>query len=218
MKRRGFLGTVAAGVLAGCLSRGSSGGPSTPTDADPTTRNQSNPSMVGTATHAGRCAMHYEPHVGYVDYPTVTDQLDGVVLTASTASVRLGEEISFSLTNKFDERKGTGNRSKYDVHHRTEEGWQSVFWRPTDELVAYHDDSISHSPDEGFTWDFTITSEGLSHEIQNGPGHLKVCTPLRPGSYRFVFHGQTTHEEAESGTRLGPVKAALGTQFTVVES
>ena len=123
--------------------------------------------------------------------------------------VTKGEDIRFRLTNETEKEKETGNRSKYDIHQHTNTGWQSIFWKPTDELVIYESDAILHVPGEGFTWEFTVTADGFSHQIQNGEGHLKVCSPLQPGSYRFVFHGLSSYND-------GNLEAILGTQFTVV--
>lgn len=220
MKRRRLLGVVATGFLGGCLSRG--GSPSeTPTPNETSapettitttshtnTGDPSTDSLDGTPTSSGQCASNYEHVVAYTGYPTVTDRLNGFALRSSKTAVQQTDELTLNLTNETTEEKYTGNRSTYDIQRRTDAGWQSIFWKPTDEVVYYHSDAVVHSPGDGFTWELLITPEGLSHQIQNGEGHLKVCSSLPAGSYRFVYHGLTSSDGGDS-------EAVLGTQFTV---
>jgi hypothetical protein len=160
-----------------------------------------------TNTGIGRCGPGYERTVAFTGYSGITDKLDGFALTSNEATVRRGENISFTLVNRADEERETGNRSKYDIQRHTNDSWQSVFWKQTDPHPFYHSDLILHPPGEGFAWEFTLTSEALSHEIENGTGHLAVCDPLQPGTYRFVFHGNPSNDQ----------DTALGCRFDVVE-
>lgn len=195
------VGVMGFGGLAGCMSRDS---PASNPTLSPTEPNQSaSNSTVEATTHPKECSSDYERVNAYIEHVTLTNQLDGFVLNRSKDSVQQGETMSFYLTNESDEEKNTGNNSKYDIQHRNDDGWESIFWKNSDELVMYHDDAILHPPKEGFTWKFTMNRDDLSQEIEHGSGHLEVCTPLLPGSYRFVFHGKVKHVGDDQRTVLG---------------
>lgn len=203
VKRRRFLGIVATGCIGGCISPANSA----PDTASPSETNTSTPDpSTSMPTTSGQCTPEYD-RVGN-DYGEITDELEGMVLTQSTATVQQGEGITFSLTNETDERKSTGNRSKYDIQHRIDGKWRSIFWWAPEPTPGIHDDGVYQPPGEGFSWSFTMNQEGLSHEIQNGTGRRTVCSSIQPGSYRFVYHGV-------GGLRGENQETVLGTQFNV---
>lgn len=152
------------------------------------------------------CDANYERVA--VERGSVTDELDGLVLGSNATSVQPGAEVQFTLTNESPEANESGNRSKYDVQRRSDGDWRSIFWEPADDGVGYSDELVSHSPGEGFTWEFTMDPVLLSTDVRHGDGHRKVCDPLQPGSYRFVFFGKTAYDEE------GP-ETVLGTRFDV---
>jgi len=200
------VGVMGVGGLVGCTGRDRKGSRSTISPSEPD--HSATDTSVETTTHPEECDLDYERVNAYTDYTTLTEQLNGFILRRSKASVQRGETISFHLTNKSDEEKNTGNNSKYDIQHRTDDGWQSIFWKQPDNLVMHEDDAILHPPEEGFVWVFTVTRDALSREIEHGSGHLEVCAPLLSGSYRFVFHGETKHGENNQTT-------VLGTEFSI---
>jgi len=202
MKRRHFLGVVAAGCIGGCILPANSD-PDTVSPSETNTPPSNSPASTPSGT--GQCTSEYD-RVG-IDYGKITDELEGVVLTQSTTTVPRGEEVTFTLTNETDERKSTGNRSKYDIQRLIDGKWRSIFWWAPEPTPLFHDDAIYQPPGEGFSWSFTMTQEELSHEIQNGSGRRTVCSRLQPGSYRFVYWGV--------GPSGGNQEAVLGIQFSV---
>lgn len=56
-----------------------------------------------------------------------------------------------------------------------------------------------------------MTKDGLSETGKARPDYF-VCTPLRSGTYRFIYWGVVPEKQREEDTDY-----ALGTQFTVTE-
>lgn len=133
--------------------------------------------------------------------------LDGFDLSLSAESVSTGETLVAKLKNVTEEQQDSGNRAKFDIQLRTDDGWQSIFW--TDPYVAWTDEAISHPPGEGFNWEFEMTRNGLTTSRQNGPDYY-VCRPLDSGRYRFVYWGLTNREDENTDT-----DTALGARFEV---
>jgi len=116
------------------------------------------------------------------------------------------------LENTNDAERTTGNKRKYDIQRRTDDGWQSVYWVP--ETYGYNDVGIMHPPGSGFTWEFPFSREGLEQSTQfNTP--YSICEPIVPGEYRFVYWGVASEAERESGFET---ESAIGIQFTVERS
>jgi hypothetical protein len=146
-----------------------------------------------------------------VERPPVTNQLDGLVLTTGANQVQVGGDISVSFINNSESDTVSGTRSKYDIQRRTNTEWESIFWTQDEDMIGYQDNLVSHSPGSGFSWEFTMAQNALSHEIQHGHGQRTCCESLEPGSYRFVFFGKTTYDAADP-------EVSLGAEFDVTET
>jgi hypothetical protein len=114
-----------------------------------------------------------------------------------------------TLRDVAEEELRTGNKKKYDIQYRGEEGWHSIFG--TDGIAPWTDEAVPHQPGEGFRWELTFTQDGLSEAVDHGPAYF-VCNPLEPGTYRFVYWGVTPERERQEDFETD---YALGVPFTV---
>ncbi|WP_323674852.1 hypothetical protein [Halorubellus sp. PRR65] len=112
---------------------------------------------------------------------------DGFRLTASTDRVALGDEVTFTLTNVSGEDQTTGVSKKLDVQRATEADWHSIFGIAPDR-GGIIDKVVSHEPGSGFEWPVTVSERGLTDAFEYDPTY-RVCGPLEPGRYRFVYWG-----------------------------
>lgn len=206
--RRQVLARLAAGGslgLAGCVA-GVPDGHAEPS-ATPATAGD------GSAGPAPSCPDGAEPF----DPSWVvlgSGPLAGFELRLDRSTYARGETLVVELRNVTDSRQSTGIAGKYDVQHRGEDGWHTVFGGPADRPLAWTDEGVLHPPGGGFTWRFALTREGLSGGVAGGPDY-RVCEPLRPGDYRFVYWGLTSEREREEGFETD---YALGVPFGVVEA
>lgn len=202
--RREILGVTAAGVsftLAGCSSTGR-----TPTIE--ITSTSSTPVANGRASPAPSCRNGYSS----LDPRWVVEgsgPLGGFDLTLESHAIAHGDTLTATLTNVTDEQQTTGNRKKYDIQYRAESGWHTIFG--TEESAVWTDEGISHPPGDGFTWQLTVTQDGLTNAIDHAPTYY-VCAPLTAGDYRFVYWGITSQKEIQSGYET---EYAFGAPFTV---
>jgi len=106
-------------------------------------------------------------------------------LRADDTQYALGETVRITMTNLTAEERTTGNRHKYNLQLRTEEGWQDVRGSAEMEFFEYTDEGVIHAPGEGFEWELELTDEG----VVEGHFHddLVVCPSLQPGRYRFLY-------------------------------
>lgn len=189
---RGALGTVALG-LAGCLDAadGLGGGSAV------TTR---------TTTTADDCT-------GYEPLPEVFDvveygTLGEFALSVEPETVATGDEFTVRLRNASDDEAMTGNRRKFDVQRDTGDGWTTVY--RVEKQTFWTDEGVVHEPGEGFAWELSATRDRLTPP--DSP--YRVCDPVQPGSYRFVYWGVIPAEEEESDFETD---YAIGAHFDVVE-
>ena len=140
--------------------------------------------------------------------------LAGFELRLDRSTYARSETLEAVLRNVTDGQQSTGNAAKYDVQRRGEDGWHTVFGGPEDRPLAWTDEGVVHPPGGGFTWRFPLTDAGLSRGVDEGPAY-RVCDPLRPGDYRFVYWGLTSEREREEGFETD---YALGVSFGVVEA
>lgn len=193
---------ITGSLLAGCLS--ARGTPTeTTTSPTPTTTTSPPPCTGDRPLEVSGLVVQY-------------DRLSGFSLTTNTDTVQQGETLVLSMENVTSREQASGNSSKYDIHRRTDDTWVSISGRARGKATPYyHDDAVSHPPGEGFTWELEFTQAGLSHEIHHGGGYFTVCSPITPGTYRFVYWGLGWEQENE---RDSSVEYALGVRFTVTES
>ena len=133
--------------------------------------------------------------------------LAGFSLALSTDAVQRGGQLTARLRNVTDEEQHSGNRFEYDIQRRTDQGWDSVFHYP--ETSYWTDEAVVHAPGTGFTWDLTVSRDGLRRTT--GQPEYIVCEPLATGPYRFVYWGLISEGESEENER------ALGVDFRVTE-
>jgi len=204
MDRRQCLGLLGSGigVLTGCISANPS--PMT-TQRDDLSNRSSTPIQTNSSTAEPSCTpdkKRLKRSYQKVEY----GELNGFILRTCDESVQIGEELTVSLTNKADEEKLTGNKWGYDIQRCEDEQWKSIFWIDEDNPPAINSIGIIHEPGQGFTWELTMTQDGLAHRVEGGTGSRAVCSPISPGTYRFIY--------PHCGSNGG---AVLGVRFTVTE-
>lgn len=124
----------------------------------------------------------------------------GFEQTASPDTLSIGEDLTIDLVNATDSALTTGPKSQYAIERRTEDGsygetgspWRHVLWVP--QGFSFPDETVSHEPGDGFTWEFPFTEEGLSQEP------FQVCESLQPGEYHFTYFG---FPDAKRGLTIG---------------
>lgn len=224
MKRRRVLLQVAGVVslTAGCLTNSdllsettstSTTEPSTTTSTQATTESTT-PTATRTTVEPKIETLPRKPPENDVDcgdeglftvsgwerdsYP---EQAEGFELEASTGTVTIGEEITFSLMNISSNERSIGEIYKYNIQRRKNEQWKPIFHTPE---PLWTDVAIRVAPGGGYEWPFTFDQEGLErqHGPTNAPYH--ICSPLEPGTYRFIFWGLGNDD-------------SLATRFTVEE-
>jgi hypothetical protein len=114
------------------------------------------------------------------------DETVPFALRVDSESVDYGDTVTVTLTNVSDRLQGTGNRHKYNLEVRTEDGWQDVRGRTDGDYFGYTDEAISHAPGDGFEWTIELAEAGLA-EGHYHEDAIEVCPDLPAGRYRFVF-------------------------------
>ncbi len=129
MRRRTVLTLLASAPVglstAGCLGTEETGSDRTLT----TTRGC--PSADASAPD---CGEEFERVNAYTDGDVRLGSGAGFELTVTPTTLSLGDCVTVRLTNRTDEKQMTGIEEKYDIHRRTDDGWQSVLftkWRGT---------------------------------------------------------------------------------------
>jgi hypothetical protein len=136
--------------------------------------------------------------VKIADSDSYPEQADGFELMASTDTVTIGDEITFSLRNISNEERAIGVIYKYNIQRREDGEWSPVFDTPD---PAWIDGIESIAPGGGYDWPVTFDREGLERNNGGSDGaSYYVCEPLTPGVYRFSYWG---------------VDETLATRFTV---
>lgn len=196
MNRRRLLGICSASlpVIAGCTSPGSL---------------VENDNSVNTSTPSPSCSAGKERFDKYSIPEAVYGELDGFSLTTSDEVVQRGDALTVTLTNQTEEERPTSVQYFYDIHIQKDEGWRSIFWKNEGATVGVNDKAVNHNPGEGFTWELTMTQDGFAHQKEGTS--LFVCSPIEPGTYRFVFLGVATYMDSD-------VETVLATQFAVTDS
>jgi hypothetical protein len=193
---RGALGTTALG-LAGCLDAANG----LTADGSPvTSRTTTTPTTTDDADCTG-----YEPLPGtfdVVEYGTLGD----FALSVEPETVATGDEFTVRLRNTADGEAMTGNRRKFDVQRDADDGWTTVY--RVEGRMLWTDEGVVHQSGEGFTWDLSATRDGLAP----ADSAYRVCDPVQPGSYRFVYWGVTPPAEEESDFETD---YAIGAKFEV---
>lgn len=214
MNRRQFIALFGSGVFAGCSNRATPATTTTnetPTTSSPTT-SQSPPST--TTVEDGRAGPALSCPAGHNTFhPTWVVEgpgpLAGFDLT-TTQSLTVGQRFTATLQNVTSANQHTGNKHKYDIQIRAADGWHTIFG--LQDHAGWTDEAIGHKPNQGFTWPFPFTTEGLTDLVENSP--YRVCGPVTSGTYRFVYWGITTEQEANEDYETD---YALGVPFTVTK-
>lgn len=219
LTRRDILGLTTTGLslgLAGCSLTGTIPPSDTPaTSSTDTTQTTDTPS-TSTPRQNGRASPAPSCRDGYssLDPGWVVEgpgPLGGFDLTLEPNSIAHGDTITATLENVTDEQQTTGYRKKYDIQYHGERGWHTIFGTEEETRAVWHDIGITHQPGEGFTWELTVTQDGLSGAIDGKPTY-HVCMPLKAGTYRFVYWGVTSQKEVQNNYET---EYALGVTFTV---
>lgn len=107
----------------------------------------------------------------------------GFVLRVDRTSYEYGDTATVRLTNTTMDWLATGNRRKYNLQVRTENGWQEV--RTVDGSPPFYtDEAILHPPGDGFEWSLELTEGGL---VGDHGDTFEVCPALQTGRYRFIY-------------------------------
>lgn len=169
MYRRSLLATFGSLSVTGCIGRGASGGdPSTEADSD---------------GPGWECDTADRLPIDLDEYDVRRTNAYGFSLEVSPAHPRLGSDVAVTLENVSDRAAITGSRNRYAIQRLTDGEWQHLFGVPEETVVLYKDVGIQHDPGSGFEWTFTLRREALETDI------YRVCSPIRPGRYRFVYLG-----------------------------
>lgn len=168
MDRRTVLGLLAGTLtgLAGCTSRLPGSGP-------------------GTTRHP--CENLIRP---VLDDAVEDGPVDGFRLQLVETPDAVGDRLVVELRNETDSEAVTGNRYRYVVQRKTADGWEAV--QRVDEDGSWTDDTAGpHPPGEGFRWEFTFSTDGLTREHDDDADNADyyVCEDLPSGTYRFVYFG-----------------------------
>lgn len=134
------------------------------------------------------------------DGESYPEQADGFELTASTETITIGDEITFSLRNVSDKEQTIGVIYKYNIQRREDGEWGPIYYTRYLDVI---DDVVRIAPGGGYDWPFTFTREGLERNNGIDGARYYVCEPLTPGVYRFSYWG---------------VDVTLSTRFTVEQS
>lgn len=204
--RREVLQALTAVVpvgLAGCSSLPPSG-PTTSTASDIASKSPTDePPISGTpAAPVPSCPEGYHSFEPWwkVKGP---GPLGGFELSLNKQSYTQGEELTARLRNITDESRTTGVKKMFDIQFEGNQGWHTIFGLPEGQDAAYPLVGLRHPSGEGFTWNLTLSQEGLSEGSIESAKQFHACLPIEPGNYRFVYWG------------VGESKAAIGVQFTV---
>lgn len=199
MNRRRYLrnaaGVAVAAVSAGCSSDNDSSGESersqTP-PADPRVRSH----RWAPPDDSLSCDDEAVEPMDAVTDEQFPEQSDALELTASTDTIVIGDEITFSLRNVGTDVTNLGSIHTYAFQRRDGDGWAPVYHTSgSDWSNAW----IGFWPGGGYDWSFTFDRDGLERRNSSSPSYL-VCSPLDPGTYRFVHWGSS--------------EPALATEFT----
>jgi hypothetical protein len=199
MNRRRYLRHATAAAVA-ALSAGCSADDDSPSETEPDLTSPAEP-RVRTHRWATPPASLTCDDEGVEPMEAVTEepfpeQADDLELTASTDTVVIGAEITFSLRNVGSDVTNLDSIHKYALQRRDGDGWSPVYHTDGSE---WENAWIGFWPGGGYDWSFAFDSEGLERQNGDSPSYL-VCSPLDPGTYRFVHWGSRS--------------PALATQFT----
>ncbi|WP_276259984.1 hypothetical protein [Haloglomus litoreum] len=135
----------------------------------------------------------------------------GFRLSLDQHSFAHGDTLTATLTNVTSTPRLTGNKSKFDIQYRSENGWHTILGNEY-EQPDFLDDGVRHEPEEGFTWKLPLTQQGLSN-AGDEYNRFQVCTSLAAGDYRFVYWGVSFQQRAKSDDE----EYAVGVRFTLSE-
>lgn len=168
-----------------------------------TTRTQQT-SVDETKSTVPPCKELYDPDFSFKEEEIKYHSCNGFVLTVTPKTVELGDKITVTLQNTTTQNQETGNKQKYDIQYKSDNGWRSIF-------KLYHrgwsEQAIIHRPNDGFVWKQRFSAEGLSQKHKYNPSY-HVCSELQPGEYRFLYWGLINSEEC----------SVLAAKFTVKDS
>lgn len=202
MSRREAL-RLAAPIFAigsgGCLSSNATGSPSQTPTASPSSTDT--PDKVGAAP-VPSCPDGYK--TSYDPWWTVVGPgpLEGMDLTINKETYTKGEQLVAKLRNVTDQEKKVGSDGKIDIQYQGTDSWHTIFGVPEDQDAAFPQVGVFMQPNEGYTWEFTLSKAGLS--AGKVASFFHACHPIEPGQYRFVYWG------------VGDAQEAIGAPFSVV--
>lgn len=122
--------------------------------------------------------------------------LDGFVLSLDQETYSQGDTLTAQLRNNSDEERTTAVKGEFDIQFNGTFRWHTIFGIPEEDDFILPRVGITHQPNEGFTWQLTLSREGLSNGAIEAVGAYHACQPIKPGQYRFVYWGVGEDEEA----------------------
>lgn len=205
MNRRRYLrhatATAVAALSAGCSADDDSpseseGEPDVTSPAEPRVRTHrwATPPASLTCDDEG-----VEP-LEAVTEESFPEQADDLELTASTDTVVIGEEITFSLRNVGTGVANLDSIHKYAFQRRDGDGWAPVYHSPGSEWGSSW---IGFWPGGGYDWSFRFDRDGLERQNGDSPSYV-VCSSLEPCTYRFVHWGSRSPALATEFTAEAP--------------
>ena len=210
--RRQLLTIFAANLplsVAGCSSQ-----EARPTQTPSTTPDQSSATYEpenGKAGPAPSCsggAERFEPWWVVIG----NGPAGGFELRSSKKSLNQGQSLTVTLQNVTDQPQSSGNRRKFDLQYKRTGGWHTIF--DVEGEAAWTDIGIEHQPGTAFKWTFKLSREGIVTFLDKfDRSAYKLCSPINPGKYRFVYWGITSEREEKENFETD---YALGVPFEVI--
>jgi len=192
----------------GCLSRAVNQSTATPDSqtelrSSPTSPSDT-PNDIGAAP-ASNCPDGYT--ADFDPWWTVVGSgpLDGFELSLDKGTYAVGEQLVAKLRNVTEEEKNSSHESKVDIQHYGSNGWHTIFGASDEPRGVFPAVAEVHQPNEGYTWEVTLSKSALVEEGGDIAWFLHPCRKIDPGNYRFVYWG------------IGDRGEALGVPFNVLQ-
>lgn len=169
---------TAAGSLgtAGCLDFAAGDGPQGP-EGTPETLSCEEDDFVRLE----------QPFEGEIEGTLVTTGATTFELSSEGNSETYGQSIRLVLRNTGEEPGTTLGRHAYSIQRETGAGWLDVRGSTTGEAVELPRSEETVDSNGAYSWSIDLEEEEISSAVPDLD--LRVCPPLGPGTYRFVYWG-----------------------------
>ncbi|MFW6317974.1 MAG: hypothetical protein ACOC06_05845 [Halorubrum sp.] len=169
---------TAAGSLgvAGCLDFAAGDGPQGP---------EGTPETLSCADEA--FVRLEQPFGDEVEGTVVETDATTFELSSEGNSETYGRSLRLVLRNTGEEPGATLGRHAYSIQRETGAGWLDVRGSTTGEAVELPRSEETLDPSGAYSWSIDLEEEAIASAVPDLD--LRVCPPLGPGTYRFVYWG-----------------------------